>query len=318
MMGVDGTVVVVPVLLFLIIVAAAAAAATAAAAADALAALPAADPPPPRTGVTGDMATPLSTVRPTPAVDDGGSKAKTLELNALVNAAALAAIPSTAAAATLTAPPPPARSSPQERDTGSVGAAVSADAYSGTCSSRTSRSDLSLAKGCDSDPKPSAPLVVVADDSSLVAVAAANRCRLAAVSPSSPSPAATAAAEAAAHAARPPPPPPRPPPPLSAPRRRPSGMTVRAGRPIALLLVGRHSDASSRAPPRHRRHLRRGAVVGAPIKAVRIRPFDEYPVRKHLFGCESGRTRTHAIYQMNPTQTHWHDRLTLIPIPEKK
>jgi len=49
-----------------------------------------------------------------------------------------------------------------------------------------------------------------------------------------------------------------------------------------------------------------------------IKPFHEYPVTKHFFGCESGRTRTHAIYQINPTQTHWHDRLTLVPIPEKR
>jgi len=31
------------------------------------------------------------------------------------------------------------------------------------------------------------------------------------------------------------------------------------------------------------------------------RPFHEYPVSKHFFGCESGRTRTHAVYQINPT-----------------
>jgi len=48
------------------------------------------------------------------------------------------------------------------------------------------------------------------------------------------------------------------------------------------------------------------------------RRFHEYPVSKHFFGYESGRTCTHAIYQINPTQTLWHDRLTLVPIPEKK
>jgi len=46
-------------------------------------------------------------------------------------------------------------------------------------------------------------------------------------------------------------------------------------------------------------------------------PFHEYPVSKHFFGYESWRTCTHAFYQTIPTQTHWHDRLTLVPIPEK-
>jgi len=47
------------------------------------------------------------------------------------------------------------------------------------------------------------------------------------------------------------------------------------------------------------------------------RPCHEYPVSKHIFGYEPWRTCTHAIYRTNPTQTHWHDRLTLVPIPKK-
>jgi len=51
---------------------------------------------------------------------------------------------------------------------------------------------------------------------------------------------------------------------------------------------------------------------------VPARPFHEYLVSKQFFVYESWRTCTHAINQTIQTQTHWHDRLTLVPIPENK
>ena len=60
------------------------------------------------------------------------------------------------------------------------------------------------------------------------------------------------------------------------------------------------------------------ALVLPSRPTTKTRPFHQYSVSKHFFGYESWRTCTHAMYQTNPTQTHWHDRLTLVPIPEKK
>ena len=64
---------------------------------------------------------------------------------------------------------------------------------------------------------------------------------------------------------------------------------------------------------------RESSTAGLPRNGrVVTRPFHEYSVSKHVFGYESWHTCTEAIYQTIPTQTHWHDRLTLVPILEKK